>query len=368
MHVLPDALLNNGGHMDYISDNFAALPKILHDSGVEDCRLCIAADSHTEPLYADEIRNCLQQDFQTIDIFSFPAGEEYKTLESIQEFYRFLIARHYDRNDCLLALGGGVAGDMTGFTAATYMRGIRFAELPTTLLAQVDASIGGKTGVDFEGYKNMVGAFHRPVCIYTNLSTLSTLPEEQFASGMGEVLKTAVMADEDYYEWLLDHMDSIDQRDSGTLLEMVKRASEIKKEIVRRDPEEKGERMLLNLGHTIGHAIEKYYDFKLLHGFCVTLGMIAAASISKKRELISTEELYEIRDMCVAFGLPIYTDGLDSEKVLDYTKSDKKMKNGKIRFVLLSGIGKAFVTDDVTDSELLDGINFINGDKINYEG
>ena len=206
-----------------------------------------------------------------------------------------------------------------------------------------------------------------PEFVYTNPSVLSTLSDEQFASGMGEVLKSALLADEDFFGWLLGNMYEIGERDPETILEMVKTTAGIKEAIVQRDPTEKGERALLNLGHTIGHAIEKYKNFELLHGMCVGLGLIAAASISHGRGLIGTEELYEIRDVCFAFGLPIFADGIDDNEILRLTKSDKKMAGGQIRFILLEEIGKAFIAADVTDEELLAGIRFINGDEIVYE-
>ena len=356
----------------FFGSDFVRLPEILKDVLKEEglkagCRICIIADSNTAPLYAEDVKTCLSSVFSETDLFVIPAGEENKTLDSVKSIYAFLVERHYDRHDMLAALGGGVIGDMTGFAAATYMRGISFIQIPTTLLAQVDSSIGGKTGVDFDGYKNMVGAFHLPNLIYVNADTLKTLPEEQFASGMGEVLKTALLADEDFYSWLLSNMDGIIGYDPDVILPMIRKTASIKERIVERDPTEKGERVLLNLGHTIGHAIEKYMDFKMLHGKCVALGVIAAARISFERGYLSTEELFEIRDVCAAFGLPIFADGIDDHKILALTKSDKKMSGGKIRFILLKSIGRAEAEDDVSDSELLSGIKFINGDEIAYE-
>ena len=351
----------------YFSNSFELLKDAYEASSIRGKRVCIVGDTNTCPLYADAVMSVCKKCFSQVDIFSFPAGEEHKNLMSIETLYEFLLEHHYDRTDSLLALGGGVVGDMTGFAAATYLRGIKYVQVPTTLLAQVDSSMGGKTGVDFKGYKNMVGAFHMPEFVYTNPTVLSTLSDEQFASGMGEVLKSALLADEDFFGWLLGNMYEIGERDPETVLEMVKTTAGIKEAIVRRDPTEKGERALLNLGHTIGHAIEKYKNFELLHGMCVGLGLIAAASISHERGLIGTEELYEIRDVCFAFGLPIFADGIDDNEILRLTKSDKKMAGGQIRFILLKEIGKAFIATDVTDEELLAGIRFINGDEIVYE-
>lgn len=350
--------------MIYFQNSFEQLRDAFASSSIRSKRLCIVGDTNTAPLYADSVKCVLKDIFDEVDIYSFPAGEENKNLETIKNLYSFLLERHYDRKDCLLALGGGVVGDMTGFTAATYLRGITFVQVPTTLLAQVDSSIGGKTGVDFMGYKNMVGAFHLPEFIYTNPVTLKTLSDREFTSGMGEVLKSALLADSSFFEWILDNMDGITEKDDRIILEMVRRTAEIKEAIVARDPKESGERALLNLGHTIGHAIEKNSNFSLPHGMCVGLGLIAAAAISHKRGYLEAEELYEIRDICVMFGLPMFADGIDSAEILRITKSDKKMTRGQIRFILLKEIGKAFIADDVTDEEILYGIDFVNGDAI----
>jgi 3-dehydroquinate synthase len=253
----------------------------------------------------------------------------------------------------LVALGGGVVGDMTGFAAATYLRGIDFIQIPTTLLAMADSSIGGKTGVDFDGYKNMVGAFKMPRLVYQNLSTLQSLDGRQFSSGFAEVMKHGLLRDESYYSWLVENSYEITDRDPDVLEEMLYHSCEIKRTIVEKDPTEKGDRALLNLGHTLGHAIEKYKNFELLHGECVALGCIAAAFISWKKELLSMEEYYEVRDMFVPFGLPISLDDADKEEIVKLTKSDKKMDGKSVRFILLKKIGKAVIDLTVTDEEML---------------
>ena len=351
----------------YFENTFYMLCDAYGKSSIRSKRVCIVCDTNTAPYYAEAVEKAISGSFDEVYTFAFKAGEEYKNLSSIEELYAFLLEHDFDRRDSLLALGGGVVGDMTGFAAATYKRGIPFVQVPTTLLAQVDSSIGGKTGVDFMGYKNMVGAFHMPEFVYENPTVLKTLDDDQFASGMGEVLKSALLADEEFFEWILDNMDGITDHEPQTILEMVRRTANIKLSIVERDPTEKGERALLNLGHTIGHAIEKYMDFSMPHGKCVALGCIAAAAISEKRGLLDTAELFEIRDMCVAFDLPMFADGINNAEILSITKSDKKMAAGRIRFILLDRIGHAFICDDLTDEELLAGIKFINGDEISYE-
>ena len=351
----------------YFENTFDRLCEAYGKSSIRSKRVCIVCDTNTAPYYAEAVEKAVSGSFDEVYTFAFKAGEEYKNLSSIEELYAFLLEHDFDRRDSLLALGGGVVGDMTGFAAATYKRGIPCVQVPTTLLAQVDSSIGGKTGVDFMGYKNMVGAFHMPEFVYENPTVLKTLDDDQFASGMGEVLKSALLADEEFFEWILDNMDGITDHEPQTILEMVRRTANIKLSIVERDPTEKGERALLNLGHTIGHAIEKYMDFSMPHGKCVALGCIAAAAISEKGGLPDTAELFEIRDMCVAFDLPMFADGINNDEILSITKSDKKMAAGRIRFILLDRIGHAFICDDLTDEELLAGIKFINGDEISYE-
>ena len=252
---------------------------------------------------------------------------------------------------------------MTGYAAATYLRGIRFVQIPTTLLSQVDSSIGGKTGVDFDSYKNMVGAFHLPSMVYLNISTLKTLDDTQYASGMGEVLKHGLIRDAAYYEWCLDHMGEIEERDSDTLLEMVVRSIHIKRVIVEKDPLEKGDRALLNFGHTAGHAIEKLKNFELAHGECVALGIIAASYISWKRGSIDEMTFYEIRDMFVGFDLPITYDTLEVDDILEATRKDKKMDSGHIRYILLKKLGSAYIDETVTDDEIREALAFIRYDE-----
>ena len=284
-------------------------------------------------------------------------------LSEIESIYEALIERHFDRHDLLVALGGGVVGDMCGFTAATYLRGISFVQVPTTLLAQTDSSVGGKTGVDFKGIKNMVGAFYMPKLVYINVSVLKSLDGRQYASGFAEVMKHGLIKDQNFYTWLIENMYEITDREQDVLLEMVEKSCDIKRAVVEKDPTEKKDRALLNFGHTLGHAIEKAKNFEMMHGECVALGCVAAAFISWKRELISMEEYYEIRDMFVPFGLPISVEDIDKNEVLELTKSDKKADSDKVKFILLKSIGKAFIDDTVTRDEMdkaLDEIIYID--------
>ncbi len=345
------------------ASDFGGLLEELQDLGVKERRAAIIADDNTAALFGEEVRKILNDNCKKVILYSFPAGEEYKTLDTVKAIYKTLIEEKFDRKDLLIALGGGVVGDITGYAAATYLRGIDFIQIPTTLLSQSDSSIGGKTGVDFDGYKNMVGAFYMPKLVYMNIGTLKTLDERQFYSGFAEVMKHGLIKDAMFYEWLLDHMYEIQDKDPLVLEEMVMRSCTIKKLVVEKDPKEQGDRALLNFGHTIGHAIEKYKNFEMLHGECVALGAVAAAFISWKHNWLSMEEYYEIRDMFVPFHLPISIDQIDPEEILALTKSDKKMAAGRIRFVLLKKVGKAVIDSTVTDEDILNALREIHFDE-----
>lgn len=329
----------------YLAEEMASLEFVGH-------KLCIVTDSNVAPLYLSDVKNSLLEKFDQVFEFVIPAGEENKTLDHIKKLYEHLIVNGFDRKDCLVALGGGVIGDMAGFTAATYLRGIDFVQVPTTLLAQVDSSIGGKTGVDFDSYKNMVGAFHMPRLVYMNLSVLNTLSEEQFSCGMGEILKHGLIKNREYFAWCMEHSSQIKARDHETLLYMIKESCKIKRDVVEKDPTEKGDRALLNFGHTLGHAVEKLKNFEMLHGQCVAVGCVAAMRLSAMRGNISEEDVLYVEKCFENFGLPIRIKELEVEDILKISKSDKKMEAGKIKFVLLQGIGNAYVDKTISDEEL----------------
>ena len=341
------------------TEDFDLLSDELQAFDVENRRVAIIADSNTATLFGDTVRNILDGHCKRVLLHVFPAGEANKTLDTVKDIYRALIEAQFDRKDLLLALGGGVVGDVTGYAAATYLRGIDFIQIPTTVVAQSDSSIGGKTGVDFDGYKNMVGAFYMPKLVYMNVSTLKQLDDRQFYAGFAEVMKHGLIKDALFYEWLLDNMYEIHERNTDTLSEMIMRSCTVKKLVVEKDPKEQGDRALLNFGHTIGHAIEKAMQFEMMHGECIALGMVAAAYISWKHNWLSMDEYYEVRDMFVPFNLPISIDSIDPGEILRLTKSDKKMDAGQIKFVLLKKVGKAVVDRTVTDEEILEAIREI---------
>ena len=322
-------------------------------------KICIVTDSTVGHFYAEQIQTELSDYASKVVVFTFPAGEAQKNLTTVQSLYEFLILESFDRNDLLVALGGGVTGDLTGFTAATYLRGVRFVQIPTSLLAMVDSSIGGKTGVDLKGYKNMVGAFYQPSLVYINVSVLNTLSHREYCSGFGEIIKHCLIKDAVFYAWLSENKDKLLNLDTEPVMEMVYRSLLVKKEVVERDTKEAGERALLNFGHTIGHAVEKLKDFKFLHGECVSIGIVASAYISWKREKITESEMKEIVNCLQSFQLPVATSGITTSDILDAASKDKKMDAGKIRFILLDAVGSAVIDTTVSSDEMAEACDFI---------
>ena len=343
----------------WLEPDLAQLPAALGELRVENRRLCIVTDTSVAKLCAERLQEVLKDCCREVSLFVFPAGEEHKTLDTVRRLYEHLIVHKYDRKDLLVALGGGVVGDLTGFAAATYLRGIDFIQMPTTLLSQVDSSIGGKTGVDFDAYKNMVGAFHMPRLVYMDLSTLKSLPPRQFSSGMAEIIKHGLIQDRTYYQWLSDRSQAVMAGDYDALLSMIGESCRIKQHVVEEDPTEQGIRAWLNFGHTVGHAVEKLMDFQMSHGECVAVGCAAAARLSCSRGFLSEADCGKIEHLFGLYGLPVRVQGLAPEDILRTTRMDKKMEAGAIRFVLLRRNGEAYVAKDVSDEELLGAIRYI---------
>lgn len=323
-------------------------------------KICIVSDSTVAPLYLDEVFKVLS-DGRKCFSYIFPAGEENKNLQTVNGLYEYLIQNKFERKDCLVALGGGVTGDLTGFCAATFLRGISFIQIPTTVLSMVDSSIGGKTGVDFKAYKNMVGAFHMPKLVYINLSVLKSLDERIYFSGFGEIIKHACIKDSEYFEYLCDHILDIKAKNTDILSEVIYRSCLIKAAVVEQDPLEKNVRAILNFGHTIGHAVEKLSDFSLYHGECVALGMLSALAISFKKGYISKEVMERTGMLIRELMLPEKVSGMDAGEILKITRLDKKNENQVIKFILLKGLGEAYISTEVTDDDLLAGISYILG-------
>ena len=323
-------------------------------------RICVVTDSNVQKLWLDELSNELSNTFPNTKSFVFDAGEKNKTLDTVRELYTFLIENKFDRKSLIIAFGGGVTGDLAGFAAATYLRGIDFIQVPSTLLSMVDSSVGGKTGVDFDSFKNMVGAFYMPRLVYMNLSLLKTLPEREISCGMAEVLKYGYIKDSVFLDEIIKNAELVNNTDVDFLEKIVYKSADCKRQVVEEDPFEKGQRAILNFGHTIGHAIEKLMNFTLLHGECVALGMCAAAYISAKKGFIEDEEYLSVKSDVKLFNLPYSLKAkITAEDVLCTLKSDKKMENGKIKFVLLKRRGEAVICSDLTDDEIKDAINTV---------
>lgn len=352
-----ELLVKREGDFSYpilFENDFLSLGKALEKLGLRERRICVVADTNTAPLYLEEVMEELGKAGADVSSVVIPAGEDHKNLDTIRSIYQQMISSGLDRKSLLAALGGGVVGDMTGFAAATYMRGIDFIQIPTTLLSQVDSSVGGKTGVDFEGYKNMIGAFHQPRLVYINLNTLRSLPQEEFTSGMGEVVKTGLICDEQLFRMITSCYDHLAAFEWDTLCRTVRRCCEIKAQIVEKDPTEQGERALLNLGHTIGHAIEKEMNFTLRHGQCVGLGLRSAAALSVKKGTLTEEEYGEICRGLSSCLLPEKVSGLLPGQIIEAARKDKKASKGQIRFILMKGIGHSYIDTTVTEEEMLD--------------
>lgn len=332
-----------------IEDSYDKLGFEMSKLSTENRKLCIVTESTVGPIYAEEIKAILKPVSKAVVVFTFQAGESNKNLDVVKRLYEFLIVNHFERNDMLIALGGGVVGDLTGFTAATYLRGIDFVQLPTSLLSQVDSSVGGKTGVDFEAYKNMVGAFYQPRLVFSNISALRTLTRKQYLSGMGEVIKAGLIKDKEFYGWLKNNVCEVKQYDKNALEHLVYTSCDIKRRVVENDFKEKGERALLNFGHTLGHAIEKLMNFSMLHGECVSLGMVAAGYISLEKGYIASEEYEDIVNTLKLYELPVSENEFSIPEVIAATKCDKKMHSEIINFVVIKKIGNAVINRQVTD-------------------
>ncbi len=303
-------------------------------------RALVVCDSNVGPLYAKTVSDSLvRAGYRTVSVFTFSAGEKHKRLEAVTHMYTALARNRFDRHDVIIALGGGVTGDMAGFAAATWMRGVDFVQIPTSLLAQVDSSIGGKTGVDIDEGKNMVGAFWQPIRVIADIDTLSTLPQEYVTDGMGEVVKSACIRDRELFELL--EKDCAFSPD--LLTDVVRRCMLVKCRIVENDEHETGERKLLNFGHTLGHALEKHLNYGgISHGCAVAVGMATITAASEQQGLSEPGTAVRLCALLKKFGLPT-TSPVPLSSYLDDVKSDKKCVGGAVDLVVLERLGEAVV-------------------------
>jgi 3-dehydroquinate synthase len=313
----------------------------------------IITDNMVRPLYAGILERSLTNAGFTTSVIEIPAGEEQKTLATAGRLYQKLAEAFAERSTTVLALGGGVIGDLSGFVAATYMRGVPLIHVPTTLLAMVDSSIGGKTAVDHANLKNMIGAFYQPKLVVADIDTLKSLPRDELSNGMGEVIKHAVIKDRAFFTFLQANMAAAMSLIPGALEDIVEKNVRIKGLVVETDEKESGQRAVLNFGHTVGHAVEAVTDFKIKHGQAVAIGMVAAARISERLGFIHNEEVNQLELLIHAAGLPAMLPVFsreEKEKLLETIRHDKKVRDGKVRLILLKAIGSAFIDDKVDNS------------------
>lgn len=330
----------------YIGENLLSQINLLkvHIRGKS---VCIVTNDTVAPLYLDRVVSLLSDDYQCESVI-LPDGEEHKNLAVLNQVFDHLLAAKLTRQVTLIALGGGVIGDMTGFAAACYQRGVDFIQIPTTLLSQVDSSVGGKTAVNHALGKNMIGAFYQPQCVVIDIETLATLDDRQFASGMAEVIKYGLINDVDFFEWIEVNIDGLVARDADLLAYAIARSCQDKADIVAEDEREQGKRALLNLGHTFGHAIETGMGYgQVLHGEAIAIGMMMAADLSQRLGWLSAEAVDRMGDVFLAAHLPVLVpSGMTAEQFMHLMAVDKKVQDGNIRLVLMKALGQAVISDD----------------------
>lgn len=312
-----------------------------------DRQVMMVTNTTVAGLYLAHYQHVFQSVARTVASCILPDGEQYKDHLHVQLIYDALLEQGFNRDCVLVALGGGVVGDMTGFAAACYQRGVKFIQIPTTLLSQVDSSVGGKTGINHPLGKNMIGAFKQPEAVWIDLTVLDTLPARELSAGLAEVIKYALLGDADFLEWLEQHMPALVARDYQLLAEAVYRCCAHKARIVAADETEQGERALLNLGHTFGHAIESALGYGAwLHGEAVAVGMIMAADLSREMGWLQAADVERVQRIIAAAGLPVNCPPIALGDFLDYMSHDKKVLNGQLRLILLRQLGQAMITRD----------------------
>jgi 3-dehydroquinate synthase len=310
-------------------------------------KVVIITNPLLQNLYGEALKKNLIDNEYEVEILSVPDGEEQKSIGTATALYEKLEEFHAERTTSIIALGGGVIGDLAGFVAATYLRGIPFIQAPTTLLAQVDSSVGGKVAIDHNKLKNRIGAFYQPKLVISDTNTLRTLPYRDIANGLAEIIKHGLIWDESLFKFIDENMDRIISIDLEVLEELIYRAVKVKAAVIERDEKDLNLRNILNYGHTIGHAIETLSDFQLKHGEAVAIGMELEGEIARRMGMLTDDELGLMNSVIKKAGLYATIPELKAEDIIDVMKHDKKVQNGRIRFVLLDSIGKAVIRDDV---------------------
>ena len=325
----------------------------LIESHLKQKHAAIVTNTTVAPLYLDQLMSLLHKHKIKAFPIILPDGEVYKNQDSLHLIYDALLKEKCERTTTLIALGGGVIGDITGYAAATYLRGIPFIQIPTTLLSQVDSSVGGKTGINHSLGKNMIGAFYQPQCVIADIESLKTLPQREFSAGMAEVIKYGLIRDHNFFEWLEKNIDDLMQQDASLLMEAIERSCQNKADVVEIDEHESGVRATLNLGHTFGHAIENAMGYGVwLHGEAVAIGIMMAAHLSRLMQWLTDDEYHRIFNLLQKVNLPIDPPIISLERYLALMSMDKKVVNGKIRLVLQKGIGDSVITSDYDEKYL----------------
>ncbi|MFB2578348.1 MULTISPECIES: 3-dehydroquinate synthase [unclassified Acinetobacter] len=332
--------------------NQLASHELLADYIISD-QVMIVTNDTIAPIYLQQYQQQLQTLGKTVASCILPDGEKFKDLNHLNMIFDALLTHRFNRDCTIIALGGGVIGDMSGFAAAAFQRGVAFIQIPTTLLSQVDSSVGGKTAVNHPLGKNMIGAFKQPEAVIADMAVLATLPDREFSAGMAEVIKYALLGDADFLVWLEQNMDAIMQRDAELIAQLVLRCCAHKAAIVARDETEQGDRALLNLGHTFGHAIEAHMGYgEWLHGEAIAVGMVMAAHLSQLNGWISTADVDRVRHILKRAHLPVLSAAIPVDEFLAHMAHDKKVLQGQLRLILLEKLGKAIVTKQFNPSDL----------------
>jgi 3-dehydroquinate synthase len=344
--------LENRSYPIYIGEGLLSQIKLI-ESHLKQKHVAVVTNTKVAPLYLDPLLSLLKEhDIKAFSII-LSDGESYKNQETLNVIYDALLKEKCERTVTLIALGGGVIGDMTGYAAATYLRGVPFIQIPTTLLSQVDSSVGGKTGINHPMGKNMIGAFYQPQCVIADIDTLKSLPQREFSAGIAEVIKYGLIRDETFFTWLEKNIEGLMKLNSSLLIEAIQRSCQNKADVVEIDEHESGIRATLNLGHTFGHAIENAMGYGVwLHGEAVATGIVMAAHLSKLMGWLKDTEFNRIIKLLKEAKLPTEPPKISEELFMELMSMDKKVVNGKIRLVLQKGIGKAVITSDY-DTKLL---------------
>ena len=363
MKTVSVELDNQRSYPIYIGENLLGDSQWLHPH-IHGRQICIVTNETIAPLYLDQLietltRNVTSESSYQINTVVLPDGENHKNLQTIATIYDCLLDHKHNRTTTIIALGGGVVGDMAGYAAATYQRGVKFIQIPTTLLSQVDSSVGGKTGVNHPLGKNMIGAFHQPQCVLIDTGVLNTLPPRELSAGLAEVIKYGLIADSNFFQWLEQHHRLLLSSDPDTLAEAIERSCQNKASIVAKDEKETGIRAILNLGHTFGHAIETIKGYgEWLHGEAVAAGMAIAVTLSHQLGWLDHHDVERVKNLLSSVNLPVLPPAdISPKQFLEVMQLDKKVIDGRLRLILLKAIGDAVITEEANDNQIKQAIS-----------